>query len=91
MKKNPYKKYIEELDTMSDEQLLELLELESKVTNDYNKKHVDQEYVDSIDKMNKEQLKALKEAIIKFEQEDKNYQFVSKTNKPQVLAPGMFS
>lgn len=88
MKKNPYKKYIEELDTMSDEQLLEL---ESRVANDYNKKHVYQEYVDSIDKMNKEQLKALKEAIIKFEQEDKNYQFVSKTNKPQVLAPGMFS
>lgn len=88
MKRNPYKKYIEELDTMSDEQLLEL---ESKVTNDYHQKHVYQEYIDSIDKMNIEQLKTLKETIIKFEQEEKNYQFVSKTNKPQVLAPGMFS
>ena len=88
MKKNPYKKYIEELDTMSDE---ELFKLESRVTNDYNKKHVQQEYIDSINEMNKEQLKALKETLIKFEQEDKNYQFVSKINKPQVLGLGMFS
>ena len=41
--------------------------------------------------MNKEQLEALKETIIKFEQEDKNYQFASKINKPQVLGIGMFS
>ena len=88
MKKNPYKKYIDELDTMSDE---ELFRLESKLTNNYHEQHVYQEYIDSINEMNKEQLKALKEAIIKFEQEDKNYQFVSKTNRPKVLVLGMFS
>lgn len=88
MKNNPYKKYIEELDIMSDE---ELFKLEAKVTNDYNKKHVYQEYIDSINQMNKEQLRALKEAIINIEQEIKNYQLVSEINKPQVLATGMFS
>lgn len=90
MKKNPYQKYIEELDTMSDEQLLEL---ESKLTRkEYiYKEHVYQEFIDSIDQMNKKQLKVLKESIIKFQQKDKNYQFISKTNKPKVLALRVFS
>ena len=88
MKKNPYKKYIDELDTMSDE---ELFRLESKLTNNYHEQHVYQEYIDSIDQMNKKQLQVLKKAIIKFEQEDCNYKFVSKTNRPKVLVLGMFS
>ena len=88
MKKNPYKKHIEELVMMSDEQLLEL---ESRVTSNYNKENVYQEYIDSINQMNKEQLEALKETIIKSNPRDKNYRFISKTKKPQVLGLGMFS
>lgn len=76
MKKNLYQKYIEELDTMSDEQLLELESTLDKKENVY------QEFIDSVDELNEEQLKALKETIIKSRQQDKDnhYQLVSKTH-----------
>ena len=66
MKKNLYQKYIEELDTMSDEQLLELESTLDKKENVY------QEFIDSVDELNEEQLKA--------QDKDNHYQLVSKTH-----------
>lgn len=74
-KKNPYQKYIDELDTMSDE---ELSLLEKRIVMKENKVKQFMQYLDSL---NIEQLTKLKDAFNKCNEDylcDYNYGFMNK-------------
>ena len=79
-KKNPYQKYIDELDTMSDE---ELSLLEKRIVMKENKF---KQFMNYLDSLNIEQLIKLKDAFNKYNEEylyDYNYTFMNKVSVRQ--------